>query len=153
MLSADVTTRWHVPPDTFLKLCYGYDKRYAIYSGKFCIWCQFLGIANHCFTAFPLRLWKTPFLCSSEGEQPGGGAAFSDGLWHQRAEDHPAVSGSHPETHVPRGGLWGEHLELWIHTQGSLYWQRNMSLKCLFMLANKMHFKPSLDPFFSLEEN
>lgn len=53
------------------------------------------------------------FLCllspwSAEGEQLRSRAAFPDGLWHQRAKNHPAVSGSHPETHVPRGGVWGD---------------------------------------------
>lgn len=42
-----------------------------------------------------------PFSCSPKGEQLRGCAAFPDGLWHQRAKDHTAVFGCHPETHVP----------------------------------------------------
>lgn len=40
-------------------------------------------------------------LLSSEREQLRGGAAVPDGLWNQRAQNHPAVSRCHPETHVP----------------------------------------------------
>ena len=47
-------------------------------------------------------------ICSFEGEQLRGGAAFPYGLWDQGAQDHPAVPGGHPETHDPRGGVRGK---------------------------------------------
>lgn len=63
-----------------------------------------------------------PFSCSPKGEQLRGCAAFPDGLWHQRAKDHTAVFGCHPETHVPWGRIWGEGYKLAFYLKiGYLY--------------------------------